>query len=111
MIRTRSPRSLESLSFSSPPEAGWRRTNEGGFGSGGSFLVLIIARPRQAPAGAVAGAHRGIRLGFWFWCGMIGLHAGPSCVREQPHFKPKVRAASKLISKSPNRCHRWVAPK
>jgi len=73
MIRTRSPRSPRSQSFSSPPEAGWKRAGKGGSGSGGSFLVLIIARPRRARAGAVASAHRGIRFGFESRCGTIGL--------------------------------------
>jgi len=109
MIRTRSPRSPEPPSFSSPPPAGRRRTDEGDFGAGSSFLVLIIARPRQARAGAVADAHRGI--GFGFYCVMIGLYCGLSCACEQPHFKSKVPAESRLISNLPNGYQHWVARK
>jgi len=43
------------------------RTGEGGSGSGGSFLVLNIARPRQARARSVVGGQREIKLGFGFW--------------------------------------------
>jgi len=107
----RCSREAPNISLSPARREGWRKAGNGGSGSGGSFLVLIIARPRQARAGAVASAHCGIRFGFESRCGMIGLHCGLSRASEQPHFKPKVFAESKLILNSPNRYRRWVALK
>jgi len=92
---------------------GRRRTDEGDFGAGSSFLVSIIARPRQARAGPgrlralVAESDSG------FGAAWIGLYRGLSCECEQPHFKFAKWLPTLGGTKATVRWTKgwWVAPK